>query len=146
MKFYLFFSLVILLFSGCKNSEKSGSANTELMSAQKEPVILSMSFQILRSVEGDDLDVVHMEVDTLDQRVSPLPVNSDMPEIFKIEILDSSNQIVYGAQNKTSFKKIDGEDLANVNFYCTVPTEAVKAKIYYQISSEIWKQVTEIDL
>lgn len=144
MKKIGFIILCIIVLNGCKNKEMS--ASTEDKAFQQEPTILAMEIQVEKISEADDMKVLRMSTDTLKQASAPLPTNNDLPDIFKVEVLNSSNKIVFSSKYKTSFSEIDGLEIANIKFFCPLTKDAVKAKVYYQISDGVWKQVSEYEL
>jgi len=144
MKKIGFVVLCILVLNGCKNKKMSASAEDQAF--PREPTLLAMEIQVEKTSEADDMKILQVNTDTLEQAFAPLPTNNDLPEVFKVEVLNSSNKIVFSSKYKTSFSEIDGLEIANVKFFCSLTKDAVKAKVYYQISKDVWKQITEYDL
>jgi len=146
MKKIGFVFICALYLGACKNSKPSTTGESENANYQRQPTILALEIQVEKTSEAGDFNVLHIHTDTLEQQVSPLPLNEDMPDIFKVEVLNASNKTVFGSQYKTSFNKVDTKEIANLKFFCTVTVDTEKAKVYYRVSEGVWKLVTTIDL
>ena len=142
---FVFISLVFSL-TACKSAKDSTAEADENGRESWPPVVLSINLQVEKKNEANDLEVIHLNVDTLANLTNPKPLDDAPPETFKIEVLNSSNSIVFGSKYGTNFIEKNGKKLAFVKFFCTVTEDAMKAKVYYRVSEGVWKLVTTIDL
>lgn len=133
-----------LFLVSCKNNEMTASG--EDGSYQREPTILALEIQVEKTNPAGDFDVLSIQTDTLEHAVSPLPNEDDFPELFKAEVLNASNEVVFGSEHKTRFNSYQGKEIANLKFFCSLTRDASTIKIYYQIAEGVWKQIEAIDL
>jgi len=147
MKTFLFVSISLTLaLAACKSSKQSTAELDENGKEPWPPVVLSINLQVEKKNEVNDLEVIHLNVDTLANLTNPKPLDDAPPETFKIEVLNSSNSIVFGSKYGTNFIEKNGKNVAFVKFFCTVPNDAVRFKVYHQVSEGVWKQVVEHEL
>jgi len=122
------------------------SASNENDSYQREPTILALEMQVSRTTASGDFEILQVQMDTLEYAVSPRPTDDNLPEVFKAEVMNASNKVVFGSEYKTNFSSEENREVANLKFFYSLPGDASTIKIYYQVSEGIWKQIEAIDL
>lgn len=135
--------LNILVMIGCKSTEMSTVKEDEKY--QREPTTLALEIQVEKDGRSGDFEVLEIQMDTLDYAITPRPTDENLPEVFKAEVLNASNKVVFGSQYKTTFSE-EGRNIVNLKFFCSLSHDAVRVKIYYRVSQGVWKQIESIEL
>jgi hypothetical protein len=144
MKKIGFLLLCILILTGCKNTEMTASQEDDTY--QREPTVLALEIKAEKTSASGDFQILQIQTDTLEYAVSPRPTDDNLPEVFKAEVLNASNKVVFGSEYKTRFISEQGNELANLKFFCSLPRDASIIKIYYRVAEGVWKQIEAIDL
>lgn len=144
MKKFSFLLLCILILTGCKNTKMSAGSDDEAY--QREPTVLALEMKVSRTLASGDFEINEVQTDTLEYAVSPRPTNDSPPEVFKAEVLNASNKVVFGSEYKTRFTSEEGREVAYLKFFCSLTADASEIKVYYRVSEGVWKQIEAIEL
>mgnify|MGYP006282782163 CR=1 FL=1 len=144
MKMIGFLLLCALFMTGCKSTERYSDSEDDVY--KREPTVIALEIQVEKKSQSGDFEVLKTQINTLEYPVSPRPTGDSLPEVFKAEVLDASNKIVFGSRYKTSFVSEKGSEVVNLKFFCSSTRNASLIKVYYQVADGVWKQIKTIDL
>ncbi len=137
-------ALVILATTACKSQEK----NAEVINKVEKPEEytskqLYLVVRVSRSKNSDSLQVLTTEKEIIEKSGNPLPfpTEDDATEIFRCQILDRSDKVLFSANKKTNFIYGDDDDQAIVKFIVPLPEGAVSTTISYLKPDGNWEQL-----